>query len=59
MAEELAELENLEFLGEDQVGLEIQLVPISDINSPTPENVPESKNQWKLVYNMNWGHGGI
>ena len=53
------ELANLAVLGEDEVGLAIYLIPTNDNNAPAPENMPESKNQWEVVYNVYWGHDRI
>ena len=58
MVEEVAEFENFSVLGEDEVGLEIQLGTIDDDSSPSPENVPESTNQGEEVYNAGYLHGG-
>ena len=57
--EEVVELANLAFLGDDEVGLEMQLIPTDDENSLTPENVPASSNQGEAVYNADCGHDGI
>ena len=57
--EEVVELANLAVLGEDKVGLEMQLVPTDDENSPAPENLSASSNQGESVYNVYWGHDGI
>ena len=46
-------------MGEDEVGLEIKIVPTYDDNDTSPQNVPESKNQGDEVYNAYWEHGGI
>ena len=59
MAEEVVDLKKLAVLGEDEVGLVMQLVPIDDDNAPAPENVPEISNQGEVVYNADWVHTGI
>ena len=59
MEEEVVELANLSVLGEEEVGLEMQLEPNNDDNTPAPYNVTESKNQGESIYNADWGHDGI
>ena len=59
MVEEVAEFKIFSVLGEDEVGLEIQLGTIDDDSSPSPENVPESTNQGEEVYNADCGHTEI
>ena len=59
MEEELVDIANLSVLGNDEVRLEMQLIPTNDKNYPAPENTTEIKNQGEVVYNSYWGHGGI
>ena len=40
MADEVVELANVAVLGEDEVGLTMQLIPNDDDNATSPENVP-------------------
>ena len=49
------ELANLSVLGEDEVGLLIQIMPTDDDNALTPENVPAITNQGEAVYNAHYG----
>ena len=49
------ELNILEVLGEDEVGLEMQLVPTGCDNSTAPLKIPEITNQAEVVYNADWG----
>ena len=57
--EEVAYLANMAFLGDDEVGLEMQLVLADDDNAPTPLDVPEITNQGEAVYIVDWGYDGI
>ena len=59
MEYEVVNFANVSGLCEDEVGLEIQLDPTDDENAPAPENGPESKNKWELVYDADWGYYGI
>ena len=59
MEEELVDIAKFSVLGNDEVRLEMQLIPTNDKNYPAPENTTEIKNQGEVVYNSYWGHGGI
>ena len=49
----------LAVLVEDDVGLEMQLVPTNDGSDTDPENVPEITNQGETMYNDDQGHDEI
>ena len=59
MAEEVVEIENLAVLGEDEVGLAMNLVRNDDNDASAPENVPEISDQGGAMHNTDWGHGFI
>ena len=43
--EEVLDITNLAVLVDDEVGLEMKLVPTNDYNDPTPESAPESMDR--------------
>ena len=51
MVGEVMELKILALLGEDEVGLAIQLVRTNDDNSTAPKNFPTSTIQGEALYN--------
>ena len=58
MAEEVAKLVNLAVLGDDEVGLAMQLMLTNYGNSLAPKN-PSITNQVEAVYNVNYSHYSI
>ena len=53
------EIANLADLGEDEVGLAMNLVRNDDNDASAPENVPEISDQGGAMHNADWGHDVI
>ena len=53
------EITNLAVLGEDEVGLAMNLVRNDDNDASAPENVPAISEQGGAIHNAYWGHDVI